>query len=225
MEDLLAIAGRCRLSNAGGFPRLRERRRFDVAWPVPHRFELFGLQTFGYGEEVAFPLQVTPARRRADRAQGQNPLSRVRAICVPQEASSRSTCRRAPRCPPARRRWSTVSRRWCHKSEERLGWTVERVALDRRTTRGRRQEHRRSFRRARRGRRGRPAFLFRPAQGRALRRSPERAGAVPVERLEGRPDLTESDLTLTIFDGARGMEATARPAAMLAVGAAPNIGA
>ena len=31
-----------------------------VAWPVPHRFQLFGLQTFGYGEEVAFPLMVTP---------------------------------------------------------------------------------------------------------------------------------------------------------------------
>src|SRR5690348_14897561 len=31
-----------------------------LLWPVPHRFQLFGLQTFGYGEEVAFPLMVTP---------------------------------------------------------------------------------------------------------------------------------------------------------------------
>ena len=30
------------------------------AFPVPHRFELFGLQTFGYGEEVVFPLSITP---------------------------------------------------------------------------------------------------------------------------------------------------------------------
>ncbi len=27
----------------------------DLAFPVPHRFELFGLQTFGYGDEVALP--------------------------------------------------------------------------------------------------------------------------------------------------------------------------
>ena len=32
----------------------------NLSFPVPHRFELFGLQTFGYGEEVLFPLRVTP---------------------------------------------------------------------------------------------------------------------------------------------------------------------
>ena len=34
--------------------------KVELLWPVPHRFELFGLQTFGYGGEVAFPLMVTP---------------------------------------------------------------------------------------------------------------------------------------------------------------------
>ncbi|MBL8709096.1 MAG: thioredoxin family protein [Rhodospirillaceae bacterium] len=33
-----------------------------LSFPVPHRFELFGLQTFGYGERVVFPLAVTPQR-------------------------------------------------------------------------------------------------------------------------------------------------------------------
>jgi suppressor for copper-sensitivity B len=32
----------------------------DLAFPVPHRFELFGLQTFGYGDEIVFPLNITP---------------------------------------------------------------------------------------------------------------------------------------------------------------------
>ena len=32
----------------------------DFSYPVPHRFELFGLQTFGYGEEIVFPLALTP---------------------------------------------------------------------------------------------------------------------------------------------------------------------
>lgn len=32
----------------------------ELDFPAPHRFELFGLQTFGYGEKVIFPLRVTP---------------------------------------------------------------------------------------------------------------------------------------------------------------------
>lgn len=31
---------------------------FSMAWPVPHRFELFGLQTFGYGDRVIFPIDL-----------------------------------------------------------------------------------------------------------------------------------------------------------------------
>ncbi|HJS31791.1 MAG TPA: protein-disulfide reductase DsbD domain-containing protein [Alphaproteobacteria bacterium] len=36
----------------------------DVAmrWPAPARFELFGLDTFGYGDQVVFPLDVRVAR-------------------------------------------------------------------------------------------------------------------------------------------------------------------
>lgn len=34
----------------------------NLRFPAPHRFELFGLQTFGYGEQVVFPLDVTPER-------------------------------------------------------------------------------------------------------------------------------------------------------------------
>lgn len=32
----------------------------SFAFPVPHRFELFGLQTFGYDDEVVYPLNLTP---------------------------------------------------------------------------------------------------------------------------------------------------------------------
>ncbi len=34
----------------------------EVLWPVPHRFSLFGLETFGYAEEVVYPLSVQPER-------------------------------------------------------------------------------------------------------------------------------------------------------------------
>src|SRR5258708_5419496 len=35
----------------------------SLAWPAPHRFTLFGLDTFGYGDEVVFPASVTPVKR------------------------------------------------------------------------------------------------------------------------------------------------------------------
>lgn len=34
----------------------------EVLWPVPHRFSLFGLETFGYAEEVVYPLVLRPER-------------------------------------------------------------------------------------------------------------------------------------------------------------------
>jgi suppressor for copper-sensitivity B len=34
----------------------------EVAYPTPHRFSLFGLETFGYKDEVVYPIAVTPAR-------------------------------------------------------------------------------------------------------------------------------------------------------------------
>ncbi len=34
----------------------------EMRWPVPERFSLFGLETFGYGGEVVFPIEVQPAR-------------------------------------------------------------------------------------------------------------------------------------------------------------------
>ena len=32
----------------------------EMEWPAPHRFSLFGLETFGYGDEVVFPLRIEP---------------------------------------------------------------------------------------------------------------------------------------------------------------------
>ncbi len=34
----------------------------DLQWPVPHRFSLFGLETFGYGDEVVLPIAARPER-------------------------------------------------------------------------------------------------------------------------------------------------------------------
>jgi len=37
----------------------------EMAWPVPHRFSLFGLETFGYEDEVVFPIAVRAAEAGA----------------------------------------------------------------------------------------------------------------------------------------------------------------
>ncbi len=59
----------------------------ELQWPVPHRFSLFGLETFGYGEEVVLPVSARPERPG-------EPVS-LRAhvsyltcneICIPREA-------------------------------------------------------------------------------------------------------------------------------------------
>jgi suppressor for copper-sensitivity B len=47
---------------------------------------------------------------------------------------------------------------------------------------------------------------------------------LPVERLGSGPALTDSDLTLTLFDGQRGMETRARPALLPAGGMSASLG-
>jgi suppressor for copper-sensitivity B len=59
----------------------------EIRWPVPHRFELFGLQTFGYGKRIVLPVDA--------RAKDPDKPVRVNAnvdyltcadICVPRRA-------------------------------------------------------------------------------------------------------------------------------------------
>ncbi len=38
----------------------RNLAQVSLEWPAPHRFSLFGLETFGYGDAVIFPLLVEP---------------------------------------------------------------------------------------------------------------------------------------------------------------------
>ncbi|MEX0922070.1 MAG: protein-disulfide reductase DsbD domain-containing protein [Rhodovibrionaceae bacterium] len=58
----------------------------EMDWPVPHRFELFGLQTFGYKGEVVFPLTVTPEQPgEALRLEALVSYLVCEEICVPHE--------------------------------------------------------------------------------------------------------------------------------------------
>ncbi len=59
----------------------------EFGWPVPHRFSLFGLETFGYGEQVVFPLTVTPETPGAPVAlRGRIDYLVCEEICIPHSA-------------------------------------------------------------------------------------------------------------------------------------------
>jgi suppressor for copper-sensitivity B len=199
----------------------------ELAWPVPHRFELFGLQTFGYGEEVAFPLHVTPERKGEPislKAKLRYLVCEV--ICVPQDAQLSLDVPAGAAMPtdaaPLVNRFASL----VPQGPERLGWTVKQIALTSPTEL--------VIDLASNGEaltapdaivEGAKDFYVGPPKVQLSDGNRQARLTLPVERLNSGPDLTENDLTLTVFDGVRGMEMTSRPAAMLAVGAAPNIGA
>ncbi len=59
----------------------------DLAWPAPHRFTLFGLDTFGYAEQVVFPITLRPERTGEPvhlRARVQYLV--CNEVCIPGEA-------------------------------------------------------------------------------------------------------------------------------------------
>jgi suppressor for copper-sensitivity B len=189
-----------------------------LLWPVPHRFELFGLQTFGYGQEVAFPLMVTPEVAGAPIALKVKIRYLVcEQICVPQEGHLALDLPRGAANPtsfaPLVNRFASL----VPQGGERLGWSVERVVVDQQ---GRLVVDVASTSEVLQAPdvivEGAQHFYFGPPK---VELSADRQTArlsVPVERIGEGPELTDSDLMLTLFDGERGMELTARPVALLA---------
>lgn len=59
----------------------------EIRWPAPERFELFGLDTFGYGGEVVLPIDVKPRQAGAPIALAARVEYLVcEKICVPYDA-------------------------------------------------------------------------------------------------------------------------------------------
>ncbi|MGR3465736.1 protein-disulfide reductase DsbD domain-containing protein [Limimaricola sp.] len=53
-------------------------------WPVPEVFEVGGFETYGYSEQVVFPVAVTPARPGAPvRIEGRLEIGVCQDVCVP----------------------------------------------------------------------------------------------------------------------------------------------
>jgi suppressor for copper-sensitivity B len=192
--------------------------RAELMWPVPHRFQLFGLQTFGYGSEVAFPIMVIPTQTQAPISLKAKVRYLVCAdICVPQEANLALDLPSGAAAPsgfaPLVNRFASL----VPKGGGRLGWSVDQVAVD-----GRNHlvvdvtSASEAFGAPDVIVEGAPDFYFGPPKVELSADSHSARLLVPTERLNSGPALSVSNLTLTIFDGERGMEMAARPAAMLA---------
>jgi suppressor for copper-sensitivity B len=196
--------------------------RAELMWPVPHRFQLFGLQTFGYGDEVAFPLMVTPQRPGAPiTLKAKLRYLVCEQICVPQDSDLALDLPSGEAMPssfaPLVNRFTSL----VPKGGERLGWNVEHVAID--------QQSQLIVDVSSTGEvfsapdvivEGAPHFYFGPPKVELSSDRRRAQLAVPVERLGKGPEVTASDLTLTLLDGARGVETTARP---VAITAAPHL--
>jgi suppressor for copper-sensitivity B len=195
--------------------------RVALSWPVPHRFELFGLQTFGYGEEVAFPLDIVP--ERAGEPVALNVKLRYlvcETICVPQDAELALDVPAGPAAPSS---YAPLINRFASlvpQGPERLGWQVTQIgfAADRKTQAT--DEGTLVVDLASSGEAfaapdaivegaknlyfGKPAVTL--SDGNRVARL-----ELPVQRLGAGPEIGAADLTLTLFDGLRAMETVARP--------------
>jgi suppressor for copper-sensitivity B len=59
----------------------------EIAYPTPHRFSLFGLETFGYKDEVVYPIAVTPAKSgQPVRLKAHLRYLVCAEVCIPYEA-------------------------------------------------------------------------------------------------------------------------------------------
>ena len=73
-----------------------------IRWPAPERFELFGLDTFGYGGNVVLPIDMHPARPGEPiRVQARVDYLVCEKICIPYDADLAMTLPAGPPRPSA----------------------------------------------------------------------------------------------------------------------------
>jgi len=102
----------------------------DMQWPAPHRFEIFGLQTYGYSGEVIFPLQVH-AEKPGDpiRLAGKVDYLVCSDICIPGEALVSIDVPAGPAKPSAKVHAIGKYASLVPGAPEAAGLTIERAAV------------------------------------------------------------------------------------------------
>ncbi|WP_425406414.1 protein-disulfide reductase DsbD family protein [Hwanghaeella sp.] len=102
----------------------------EMSWPAPHRFEIFGLQTYGYSGEVIFPLRVkaeTPGE--AISLTGKVDYLVCSDICIPGEAQVSVDVPAGPAQPSAKVHAIGQYAALVPGAPEAAGLTVDRAAV------------------------------------------------------------------------------------------------
>jgi suppressor for copper-sensitivity B len=187
----------------------------EMAWPVPHRFSLFGLETFGYGEQVVFPITATPARAGEALSLSAKVSYLVCAeICIPHEGQVSLDLPAGPPTPAAEGFLIDRFRAQVPDNGARSGLSLERAVL---TGDGEAQALEVSLSSS--VPLEAPDVLVENGGGYrfgrpTVRLDTDRAGALlrlPVTRAPGADGaLAGREVTLTLVDGERGAEARVR---------------
>lgn len=179
----------------------------DLAFPVPHRFELFGLQTFGYGEKVLFPLHVIPERPgEAVSLRAHLRYLVCEQICIPYEHDLRLDLPAGS--PILSEDAAAISEAEALVPDDgaRARWRITTLRLEGDTLVAAAESEGVPFQA--------PDLLVEAPNGLIFGKPAtmlEDNGRVahftlPLQRLDGGPDPATSELTLTLLDGSHGLE-------------------
>lgn len=185
----------------------------DIAWPAPHRFQLFGLQTFGYSNEVVFPISARPqepGQPMTIRAQVSYLVCET--VCIPYTANLTLAMPAAPADLSDDAPLINKFRSLVPGDGARAGMRLTQFGT---TTDGRLVADLASD-----GQRfampdivieGPAGFEFGAPNAEISDEGMRARLIVPVTRTDKAPKLSESDLTITVVDGDRALEQKIRP--------------
>jgi suppressor for copper-sensitivity B len=102
----------------------------EMSWPVPHRFSVYGLETFGYEDQVVFPIAVRP------QTPGQPVVLSAKVnylacseICIPRDAQLQLELPAGPAAPTDQAQLINRFVAQVPGDGARQGLTLDRVAL------------------------------------------------------------------------------------------------
>lgn len=192
----------------------------ELAWPAPHRFSLFGLDTFGYADEVVLPVTLKP-ERPGDPVQVRAKVSYLvcKEVCIPGEAALALDLPAGPAQPSAD--LQTIDRFAAQVPDDGSahGLTLESVAVGGSAERPTLEVTARAdfpFQEPDVLVEGPRDFYFAAPQVRLSDGGRRAVLSLPVTAEPDAPPLAETRITLTLVDaspggGRRGLEATLTP--------------
>lgn len=190
----------------------------ELLFPAPHRFELFGLQTFGYGEKVVFPLRVTPERPgEAVSLKAHLRYLVCEQICIPYEHDLALALPAGSPALSADAAAISEAQALVPDDGSRARWRLTDVKISGDTLSVAARSEGDAF--------AAPDLLVEAPSGLLFGKPETRiAGGgrevrfdLPIERVGAAPDVATNELVFTLVDGAHGLEQRVVPANFVGV--------